>query len=148
MPSIRDIEFADASGNLTTLNKISEGKILVVNVASACGLTRHYEGMQALADEGHTIVAFPCNQFGGQEPGTIEEICEFASTKYSATFPIMSKVDVNGENQIALYSKLNETEDSEGHSGDIRWNFEKFIVDENGDVTRFKPTTLPSDLPL
>lgn len=148
MPSIRDIKFADADGKMTTLNQISNEKILVVNVASACGLTPHYKGMQELANGGKAVVAFPCNQFGRQEPGSIEEICEFASKKYSVTFPIMSKIEVNGENQIPLYAKLTQIEDSEGYTGDIRWNFEKFIIDEDGNVSRFKPATLPSELPL
>lgn len=148
MANIRDIQFEDSEGNKTSLNQITDEKIVVVNVASACGLTRHYSGLQELADSGHQVVAFPCNQFGGQEPGTIQEICEFASSKYSVTFPIMAKIEVNGDSQIPLYTELNKATDSEGHSGEIRWNFEKFIVDADGNVSRFAPATSPSDLPL
>ena len=126
-----------------------EGKAaLVVNVASKCGLTPQYAGLEKLheqyADRGFTVLGFPCNQFGGQEPGSPEEIATFCSTTYGVTFPMFAKVDVNGDDQDPLYSELNQVPDDEGYTGDIRWNFEKFLVDPGGDVVaRFDPMTEP-----
>jgi glutathione peroxidase len=125
------------------------GKVtLVVNVASKCGLTPQYEQLEALqkqySAQGFTVVGVPCNQFMGQEPGTSEEIQTFCSTTYGVTFPLTEKVDVNGDARHALYSALTPVADAEGVDGDIRWNFEKFLVNRDGAVVaRFHPKTAP-----
>ena len=126
-----------------------EGKVaLVVNVASKCGLTPQYEGLERLqatyADQGFAVLGFPCNQFGGQEPGTSEEIATFCSTTYGVSFPMFEKVDVNGDDRDPLYAELTEKADAEGTAGDIQWNFEKFLVAPGGEVVaRFRPQTEP-----
>jgi glutathione peroxidase len=126
-----------------------DGKVtLVVNVASKCGLTPQYEGLEALqkkyADRGFSVLGVPCNQFKGQEPGSAEEIQEFCSTTYGVTFPLTEKVDVNGDDRHALYAALTPVADAEGASGDIRWNFEKFLVGRDGSVlARFSPMVSP-----
>ena len=126
-----------------------EGKVaLVVNVASKCGLTPQYEGLERLqatyADRGFAVLGFPCNQFGGQEPGTSDEIATFCSTTYGVTFPMFEKIDVNGEDRDPLYVELTEVPDAEGTAGDIQWNFEKFLVAPGGAVVaRFRPMTDP-----
>jgi glutathione peroxidase len=128
-----------------------EGKaVLAVNVASKCGLTPQYAGLEKLqaayADKGFTVVGFPCNQFLGQEPGTAEEIQSFCSTTYGITFPIMEKIDVNGDDRHPLYAELTQAADAEGHDGDIRWNFEKFLIGPDGAVkARFAPQVEPED---
>ena len=129
-----------------------QGKaVLVVNVASKCGLTPQYEGLQKLydtyGDRGFTILGFPCNQFLEQEPGTADEIQEFCSVNYGVTFPLFAKIDVNGDGKDPLYAELEETADvADGHTGDIRWNFEKFLVSPAGEVVgRFSPTVEPQD---
>jgi glutathione peroxidase len=128
---------------------IAAGKVtLVVNVASKCGLTPQYEQLEALqkqyAAQGFTVVGVPCNQFMGQEPGTSEEIASFCSTTYGVTFPLTEKIDVNGDARHALYSALTPVADAEGVDGDIRWNFEKFLVNRDGAVVaRFHPKTAP-----
>jgi len=127
-----------------------EGKtVLVVNVASKCGLTPQYEGLEKLQKqyEGRdfSVVGFPSNQFAGQEPGTSEEIQTFCSTTYGVTFPLFEKIDVNGDDQHPIYAELNKTADAEGYSGDIRWNFEKFLIGPDGSVQRFAPQTEPED---
>ena len=125
------------------------GKVtLVVNVASKCGLTPQYEQLEALqkqyAAQGFTVVGVPCNQFMGQEPGTSEEIASFCSTTYGVTFPLTEKIDVNGDARHAFYSALTPVADAEGVDGDIRWNFEKFLVNRDGAVVaRFHPKTAP-----
>jgi glutathione peroxidase len=126
-----------------------EGKVaLVVNVASKCGLTPQYEGLEGLqetyGDRGFTVLGFPCNQFGGQEPGGAEEIATFCSMTYGVTFPMFDKVEVNGEGRDPLYAELTEVQDAEGTGGDIQWNFEKFLVAPGGEVVaRFRPLTEP-----
>ncbi len=126
-----------------------KGKVtLVVNVASKCGLTPQYEGLERLyerfASQGFSVVGVPCNQFGEQEPGTPDEIKTFCSTTYGVTFPMAEKIEVNGEGRHPLYAQLEETADGEGHSGDIRWNFEKFLLSRDGDVVaRFSPLVEP-----
>ncbi len=126
-----------------------EGKAaLFVNVASKCGLTPQYEGLQKLqdtyGDRGFTVLGFPCNQFMGQEPGTSEEIAEFCSLNYGVSFPLFEKIDVNGDDRHSLYTELTEVEDAEGQAGDIQWNFEKFLVAPGGaSVTRFRPGVEP-----
>jgi len=123
--------------------------LLIVNVASKCGLTPQYEGLEKLettyADREFTVVGFPCNQFMGQEPGTAEEIQTFCSTTYGVTFPLFEKIDVNGENRHPIYADLVTTADAEGYSGDVRWNFEKFLVAPDGSVQRFAPQVTPED---
>ena len=123
---------------------------LVVNVASRCGLTPQYTQLEELherfSEKGFTVLGVPCNQFGEQEPGSAEEIAEFCSATYGVTFPMTEKVDVNGEGRHELYQLLVETPDAEGHTGDIRWNFEKFLLARDGSVlARFDPMTAPDD---
>jgi len=137
------------SGEATSLDAFAGKAILAVNVASKCGLTPQYEGLEALqkdyADRGFTVVGFPCNQFGAQEPGSAEEIETFCSTTYGVTFPMMEKIEVNGDGRHPIYQILTETADAEGHSGDIRWNFEKFLIAPDGAITRFSPMVTPQD---
>lgn len=123
---------------------------LIVNVASRCGLTPQYEGLVELqrryADGGFSVVGVPCNQFAGQEPGTAEEIQAFCATTYGVDFPLTEKVDVNGDDRHPLYQALTPTADAEGHDGDVRWNFEKFLVGPDGRVAaRFGPRVEPLD---
>ncbi len=128
-----------------------EGKVaLVVNVASKCGLTPQYEGLEKLqkayGDKGFTVLGFPCNQFLGQEPGTSDEIATFCSVTYGVTFPMFEKIDVNGEEQDPLYAELTQVPDAEGVAGDVQWNFEKFLVTPGGgQVIRFRPGVEPED---
>jgi glutathione peroxidase len=127
---------------------LAGGVGLVVNVASKCGLTPQYAALQALqdefADEGFTVVGFPCNQFGGQEPGTEDEIQEFCSASYGTTFPMAAKVSVNGRQAHPLWAALATAEDDEGMAGEVLWNFEKFVVGRTGRVlARFRPLTDP-----
>lgn len=145
-----DIPFATMDGEQTTLRALGGTRWLVVNVASACGATPQYAGLQALHEEHEdlTVVGFPCNQFGRQEPGTHDDICEFTSSTYNVTFPLMAKADVNGGNRLPLYATLCQTADAGGHDGDIRWNFEKFIVAEDGSVRRFSSGVKPAALDL
>ncbi len=136
-------------GAETSLAAFGGKAILAVNVASACGLTPQYTGLEALhkaySDKGFTVIGFPCNQFGAQEPGSPEEIETFCSTNYGVTFPLMEKIEVNGDHRHPIYAALTESTDSEGHTGDIRWNFEKFVIAPDGSVTRFGPTVTPED---
>ena len=123
---------------------------LVVNVASKCGLTPQYNGLERLqekyAGRGFTVLGVPCNQFGGQEPGSAEEIAEFCSATYGVSFPLTEKVDVNGEARHPLYAGLVDVPDPEGYRGDIRWNFEKFLIGPSGEVVaRFSPRVEPED---
>ena len=128
-----------------------DGKaVLVVNVASKCGLTPQYEGLERLqrrfADSGFTVLGVPCNQFAGQEPGTPEEIQEFCSTTYQTSFPLTEKLDVNGRRRHRLYEALSGTSDADGRTGEVEWNFEKFLVSPNGEVVaRFRPPVEPGD---
>ena len=127
----------------------SAGKVsLVVNVASRCGLTPQYSALQGLQDrfaaQGFTVIGVPCNQFLGQEPGSPEEISDFCSTTFNVSFPLTEKVDVNGDDRHALYAQLTPVADAEGTNGDIRWNFEKFLVGRDGNViARFSPMVTP-----
>jgi len=131
-----------------------EGKVvLVVNVASECGLTPQYKGLQAMydkyKDKGFVELAFPCNQFGSQEPGSEAEIKQFCSTKYQVNFPMFSKVDVNGDSAAPIYKYLTSKDVKPVGSGDISWNFEKFLIDRDGQlIHRFSPRTTPSDAEL
>ncbi len=137
------------SGNDTTLGAYAGQVILAVNVASKCGLTPQYTGLEELqktyGSRGFTVVGFPCNQFLGQEPGSAEEIQEFCSTTYGVTFPLMEKIDVNGDDRHPIYAELTQVADADGVDGDIRWNFEKFLIAADGSVTRFGPMVTPED---
>lgn len=150
MTSVLDLPFPTMNGDTTTLRDLGGQRWLVVNVASACGATPQYAGLQTLHDshDDLTVVGFPCNQFGAQEPGTHSEICEFTSSKYSVTFPLMAKVEVNGADRLELFDRLCTAADQSGYAGDVRWNFEKFLIDENGDVQRFSTRDAPDTLPL
>ena len=149
--SLLDTQIARLDGSPATLGEITCGRpALLVNVASRCGLTPQYTGLEALhekyADQGFTVVGIPCNQFGGQEPGTSDEIAEFCSSTYGVTFPLTEKVEVNGEGRHPVYADLVQTPDEEGRTGDISWNFEKFLVDGSGSVVaRFSPGVAPDD---
>jgi glutathione peroxidase len=131
--------------------QLVDGKVvLVVNVASKCGLTPQFEGLERLqrrfADAGFTVLGVPCNQCAGQEPGTPEEIQQFCSTTYGASFPLTEKLDVNGRRRHPLYRMLTETPDADGCAGEIDWNFEKFLVSREGEVlARFRPPVEPED---
>jgi glutathione peroxidase len=131
-----------------------EGKaLLIVNVASQCGLTPQYSGLQQLHQEygprGFEVLGFPCNQFGGQEPGTADEIAQFCETSYGVDFPLFEKIEVNGEGRHPLYDKLTAAADADGEAGDIQWNFEKFLVSPQGEIVgRFRPMTTPDDADL
>jgi glutathione peroxidase len=146
--SVYDIPIDSIDGSDNALGGLAGNVTLVVNVASKCGLTPQYTGLEKVheqyADQGFSVVGVPCNQFMGQEPGTHAEIVEFCSTTYGVTFPLMEKVDVNGDDRHALYEVLTATADAEGVDGDIRWNFEKFLVDRDGNViARFAPQVDP-----
>jgi len=135
------------------LASVNNNVVLVVNVASKCGLTPQYTALEALhkelAPKGFSVVGVPCNQFGGQEPGSAEEITTFCSTNYGVTFPMTEKVDVNGNERHPLYDILTSSADADGHTGDIRWNFEKFLVGKDGSVVgRFSPMVAPDDASL
>ena len=146
--SLYDVEIGALKGGPADLAQYAGQPVLVVNVASKCGLTPQYTGLERLqeryAAQGFTVLGVPCNQFLGQEPGSAEEIAEFCSATYGVTFPLTEKVEVNGEDRHALYAGLVDFADSEGHSGDIRWNFEKFLIGRDGKVAaRFSPQTEP-----
>jgi glutathione peroxidase len=146
--SIYDLEIGRLEGEPLDLSDYKGKAVLVVNVASKCGLTPQYTGLEQLqkrfADRGFSVLGVPCNQFGGQEPGSPEEIATFCSTSYGVTFPLTEKVDVNGEGRHPLYSELTSVSDAEGAGGDIQWNFEKFLISPDGDiVARFRPMTEP-----
>jgi glutathione peroxidase len=149
--SLLDTPIARLDGTPATLGAITGGTpALLVNVASRCGLTPQYTGLEQLhekyAGRGFTVVGLPCNQFGGQEPGTSEEIAEFCSATYGVTFPMTEKVEVNGDGRHAVYAELVGTADEQGHVGDVRWNFEKFLLDGSGTVVaRFSPQVEPDD---
>ena len=146
--TVHDIDLQTLSGDAATLGDFAGSTILVVNVASQCGLTPQYAGLQRLyerfADRGLVVAGFPCNQFGEQEPGTPTEISEFCSVNYGVTFPLFAKIDVNGPDRHPLYAELTDVSDAEGKAGDIQWNFEKFLLGPDGKVlARFRPLTEP-----
>jgi glutathione peroxidase len=165
MSHLRDITFNKTDGSVGTLSDHADDVVLVVNVASKCGLTPQYEALQQLyaarRAEGFTVLAFPANNFAGQEPGTDADIAEFCSTNYSVTFPIMSKISVVGDDQHPLYAALTEQmPTAEGKEGfrerlrshglsptedpDVLWNFEKFLIGRSGEVVaRFGPAVTP-----
>jgi len=142
---VKTLDGADSS-----LGALAGKTLLVVNVASKCGLTPQYTALEELherlAPRGFSVVGFPCNQFGGQEPGTTEEIAEFCSTSYGVTFPMFEKIEVNGEGRHPLYTELTSVPDAAGEAGDVQWNFEKFLLRPDGTVAaRFRPRTVPDD---
>jgi glutathione peroxidase len=146
--TLYDIPVNTLSGEPASLGDFAGRTLLVVNVASKCGLTPQYEGLERLherfSDRGFSVVGFPCNQFGGQEPGTAEQIQEFCSTSYGVTFPMFEKVEVNGPGRHPIYAELTEVPDAAGEAGDIQWNFEKFLVGPDGKIAgRFRPRTDP-----
>jgi glutathione peroxidase len=148
--AIYDVQVKTLEGTPETLGDHAGKALLIVNVASACGLTPQYEGLQKLqetyGDRGFEVLGFPCNQFLEQEPGDAAEIREFCSTSYGVTFALFEKIEVNGDGRHPLYAQLTPVADAEGHTGDIRWNFEKFLVSPTGEVVaRFNPTVTPED---
>jgi len=148
--ALYDIPIHTLQGDDATLGDYKGKTLLLVNVASKCGLTPQYEGLERLqktyGDRGFSVVGFPCNQFMGQEPGTSEEIAQFCSATYGVTFPLMEKIDVNGDDRHPIYAELTEKEDAEGAAGDITWNFEKFLVSPEGNVVaRYRPQVEPED---
>jgi glutathione peroxidase len=149
MSDLLDLPVTTLDGEPTTLGTLTAGRpALLVNVASKCGLTPQYGALEALheeyADRGFTVIGVPCNQFGGQEPGTSEEIAEFCSATYGVTFPMTGKVEVNGPDAHPVYQRLTAVPDADGEAGDVQWNFEKFLVDGSGQVVgRFRPRTEP-----
>jgi glutathione peroxidase len=143
-----DIPLAALDGG--SLPALDGKAVLIVNVASKCGLTPQYAGLERLqerfADKGFTVLGVPCNQFAGQEPGTAEEIATFCSATYGVSFPLTEKIDVNGPQRHPLYAALTAVPDGGGDAGDVQWNFEKFLLDGNGAVVaRFDPTVVPDD---
>ena len=147
--SLYDIPLRSLHGEPTSLAEHKGKALLVVNVASKCGLTPQYTGLEEMheqyAPRGFVVLGFPCNQFGQQEPGSPDEIATFCSTNYNVTFPLYEKIDVNGEARHPLYGQLTQKADAEGKAGDIQWNFEKFLVSPEGEVvSRFRPLTEPA----
>ena len=148
--TVYDIPLSTLAGQPASLGDLSGRTLLVVNVASKCGLTPQYEGLERLheryGDRGFSVVGFPCNQFGGQEPGTAGEIQEFCSATYGVSFPLFEKLEVNGPGRHPVYEELTAVPDADGEAGDIQWNFEKFLVGPDGAViARFRPRTDPED---
>ena len=148
--TIYDIPVKTLSGEDSSLGALAGKTLLVVNVASKCGLTPQYAALEELqgrlGDRGFSVVGFPCNQFAGQEPGTAEEIEEFCSTTYGVTFPMFEKIEVNGEGRHPIYDQLTSVPDASGEAGDVQWNFEKFLLAPDGSVVaRFRPRTVPDD---
>lgn len=146
--SIREVELTLIDGTKTTFAKLGSGPVLVVNVASRCGLTPQYEALEALqkkyAAKGFTVVGLPTDQFK-QELASNEEVAEYCSTTWGVTFPMTEMIKVNGRNRHALYRQLVKTKDAKGLAGPIMWNFEKFLVGKDGSIQRFRPTTKPDD---
>ncbi|MBZ5739307.1 glutathione peroxidase [Nocardioides mangrovi] len=149
--SILDSSIARLDGTPATLGDLTGGQpALLVNVASKCGLTPQYTGLEKLqetyAERGFTVVGLPCNQFMGQEPGSAEEIAEFCSATYGVSFPMTEKIEVNGDDRHEIYRTLTAAPDEEGEAGDVQWNFEKFLIAADGTViSRFRPRTEPDD---
>jgi glutathione peroxidase len=146
--SVYDIDLTTLAGKPASLREYAGSVVLAVNVASKCGLTPQYAGLQRLydrfAEQGLVVAGFPCNQFGEQEPGSSEEITEFCSVNYGVSFPMFAKIDVNGDNRHPLFTELTAVPDGEGEAGDVQWNFEKFLIGKDGSiVSRFRPMTDP-----
>jgi glutathione peroxidase len=148
--SIYDAKINTLEGQPADLSEYKGKALLVVNVASKCGLTPQYEGLENLHEKygarGFEVLGFPCNQFMGQEPGTAEEIRDFCDTNYNVQFPLFEKIDVNGDQQHPIFAELEQTADADGEAGDVKWNFEKFLVSPEGKVVgRFRPQVTPED---
>jgi glutathione peroxidase len=148
--SIRDASFLTIDGSHTAFAEFDGLAVLVVNVASECGFTRQYAGLERLyenyRDRGLTVLGFPCNQFGGEEPGSAKEIAEFCSVRFGVSFPMFEKVEVNGPGRHPLFDELTDAEDDAGRAGDVAWNFEKFLVAPDGRVVgRFRSAVEPDD---
>ena len=148
--TIFDVPLTTLDGRTTTLAEHKGDTLLLVNVASRCGMTPQYTALEELqrtyAGRGFSVLGFPCNQFGGQEPGTSEEIAEFCATTYGVSFPMYDKVEVNGPDRHPLYEELVSVADDSGAAGDVRWNFEKFLVGPDGTVERrFRSKVPPQD---
>jgi len=148
--ALYDEKINTLEGEEADLSEFKGKALLVVNVASKCGLTPQYEGLQALQDQygeqGFEVLGFPCNQFMGQEPGTADEIREFCDTNYNVSFTLFEKIDVNGAQRHPVYEILTGTADVDGEAGDVKWNFEKFLVSPKGEVVgRFRPQVAPND---
>jgi glutathione peroxidase len=148
--AIYDAKVDALDGSAAALDDYRGKAVLIVNVASQCGLTPQYAGLQQLheqhADKGFAVLGFPCNQFGAQEPGTPDEIASFCESSYGVTFPLFEKIEVNGEGRHPLYEELTSHADDDGEAGDIQWNFEKFLISRDGEVLRrFRPLTTPED---
>ena len=146
--TIFDIPVKTLAGQDSSLGSQPGKTLLVVNVASQCGLTPQYTALETLheqfASRGFAVVGFPCNQFGGQEPGTAGEIAQFCSTSYGVTFPMFEKIEVNGPGRHPIYTELTAAPDADGEAGDVQWNFEKFLVRPDGTLAaRFRPRTTP-----
>jgi glutathione peroxidase len=146
--TLLDIPVHTLSGDPASLRTPGDKTLLVVNVASKCGLTPQYAGLERLqeryGDRGFSVVGFPCNQFHGQEPGTADEIAEFCSATYGVSFPLFEKIEVNGPGRHPIYAELTAVADAAGEAGDVQWNFEKFLVSRDGKVlARFRPRTEP-----
>ncbi|MEU2248939.1 glutathione peroxidase [Streptomyces sp. NPDC019224] len=146
--TLYDIPLRTLTGEPTTLGAYRGRAVLLVNVASKCGLTPQYAGLERLqkeyGDRGLTVLGVPCNQFGGQEPGSAEEIETFCSTTYGVSFPLLEKTEVNGEGRHPLYGELTRFADADGEAGDVQWNFEKFLISPAGEpVARLRPRTEP-----
>ena len=148
--SVYEVPMSSIDGDAGVLADQAGKVTLLVNVASFCGLTPQYEGLEALHEkygpQGFSVIGVPCNQFGAQEPGTADEIKTFCSTTYGVQFPLTEKIEVNGDDRHALYEQLTPTADAEGHTGDIRWNFEKFLISRDGTIiARFSPLIEPAN---
>jgi glutathione peroxidase len=145
--ALYDTPIHTLDGDPLDLQDFADKSVLIVNVASKCGLTPQYEGLERLQKKyegrGFSVLGVPCNQFGEQEPGSSDEIKTFCSTTYGVTFPMTEKVEVNGDGRHSLYDQLTAVDDAEGKAGDIQWNFEKFLVAPGGDVRRFRPLVDP-----
>jgi len=146
--SIYEVDLARLDGTDLDLLQYKGQAVLIVNVASKCGFTPQYTGLEHLqerfAEHGFTVLGVPCNQFGGQEPGTADEIATFCSVNYGVTFPLTEKVEVNGDGRHPLYQQLVEQAAADGSAGDIQWNFEKFLISADGEiVARFRPGVEP-----
>ncbi|MFD0339062.1 glutathione peroxidase [Streptomyces sp. NPDC127117] len=146
--TLYDIPLRTLTGEPTSLADYRGRAVLLVNVASKCGLTPQYEGLEKLqtdyADRGFTVLGVPCNQFAGQEPGSPEEIQTFCSTTYGVSFPLLEKTEVNGEGRHPLYAELAQLADADGEAGDVQWNFEKFLISPAGEpVARLRPRVEP-----
>lgn len=146
---IRDISLTTIDGDTTSLAAFADQTVMVVNVASRCAHTPQYEKLEQLqreyGDRGFTVLGFPCNQFLGQEPGSNGDIKEFCSTTYGVTFPLMDKVRVNGRSRHPLYAELTKVAADDGRAGNVSWNFEKYLIAPDGQISRFRPGTQPDD---